>query len=49
VAREILGGAGSIPLIAVYGPATGPQKPVFFASFFKVSDLEAALKTVTGK
>lgn len=41
--QEISGGGG-IPLIAIFRP--GEAKPVFFNSFFKPSDLEAA---VTGK
>lgn len=46
IVRSVLGGGGSIPLIAFYGPKSGPDKPEFFASFFKVSDLEAALAKV---
>ena len=38
--REISGGGG-IPLIAIYRP--GAEKPVYFNSFFKPSDLEAAV------
>lgn len=45
--REIAGGGG-IPLIAVFGPAR-PDKPVFFQSFFKVSDLEDAIRTARGR
>ncbi len=41
VVREISGGGG-IPLVAVFGP--GASKPIYFQSFFKVSDLEAAVK-----
>lgn len=46
IVKSVLGGGGSIPLIAFYGPKTGPERPEFFASFFKVSDLEAALAKV---
>lgn len=46
VVREISGGGG-IPLIAVYGP--GIDKPIYFQSFFPVSDLEAAITTAAGK
>lgn len=45
--REIAGGGG-IPLIAVFGPAR-PERPVFFQSFFKVSDLEEAIRTARGR
>ncbi|MBY0114130.1 MAG: thioredoxin family protein [Phycisphaerales bacterium] len=38
--REISGGGG-IPLIAIYRP--GAEKPTYFSSFFKPSDLEAAI------
>ncbi len=39
--REISGGGG-IPLIAIFRP--GQAKPAYFNSFFKPSDLEAAIK-----
>ncbi|MFO0787205.1 MAG: cytochrome c biogenesis protein CcdA [Phycisphaerales bacterium] len=39
--REISGGGG-IPLIAIFRP--GAEKPVFFNSFFKPSDLAAAVR-----
>jgi thiol:disulfide interchange protein len=42
--HEISGGGG-IPLIAIFGP--GADKPVYFQSFFGVSDLERALKSVS--
>ncbi len=48
VVKEVLGGGGSIPLIAIYGPGTGTQKPVYFASFFSISALEDALKQASG-
>lgn len=38
--REISGGGG-IPLIAIFRP--GADKPIYFSSFFKPSDLEAAI------
>ena len=38
--REISGGGG-IPLIAIFRP--GVEEPVYFSSFFKPSDLEAAI------
>jgi hypothetical protein len=38
--REISGGGG-IPLIAIIRP--GAEKPTYFSSFFKPSDLEAAV------
>lgn len=38
--REISGGGG-IPLIAIFRP--GAEKPTYFSSFFKPSDLEAAI------
>jgi thiol:disulfide interchange protein len=40
IVREISGGGG-IPLIAVFRP--GQASPVYFQSFFKASDLEAAV------
>ncbi len=40
VVRQISGGGG-IPLIAVFGP--GLPKPIFYQSFFKPSDLAAAI------
>jgi thiol:disulfide interchange protein len=42
--QEISGGGG-IPLIAIFGP--GAEKPVYFQSFFGVSDLERAIKGVS--
>lgn len=42
--QEISGGGG-IPLIAIFGP--GAEKPVYFQSFFGVSDLERAIKSVS--
>lgn len=41
VVREISGGGG-IPLIAVFRP--GAEGPTYFQSFFKVSDLERAVR-----
>ncbi len=46
VVHDIAGGGG-IPLIAVFGPAT--DKPIYFQSFFPVSDLENAVRTQGGK
>jgi len=46
VQRDISGGGG-LPLIAVYGPKL--TTPIYFQSFFKTSDLEAALKEATGR
>lgn len=43
--RAISGGGG-IPLIAVFGP--GIDKPVYFQSFFKPSDLVAAIEKARG-
>ncbi|MGH7242073.1 MAG: cytochrome c biogenesis protein CcdA [Phycisphaerales bacterium] len=39
--REISGGGG-IPLVAIYRP--GRERPIYFNSFFKPSDLEAAVR-----
>lgn len=39
--REISGGGG-IPLVAIYRP--GLERPIFFNSFFKPSDLESAVR-----
>ncbi|MGH7132641.1 MAG: cytochrome c biogenesis protein CcdA [Phycisphaerales bacterium] len=44
--KQISGGGG-IPLIAVYGP--GIEKPIYFQSFFKASDLEAAMLKARAK
>jgi thiol:disulfide interchange protein DsbD len=46
VVRQIAGGGG-IPLIAVYGPAI--EKPIYFQSFFKASDLAEAIAKARGK
>jgi thiol:disulfide interchange protein len=43
--KEISGGGG-IPLIAIFGPAV--EKPIFFQSFFKPSDLTAAVAKARG-
>ncbi|CAN5848284.1 protein-disulfide reductase DsbD family protein [soil metagenome] len=43
--RSISGGGG-IPLIAIFGP--GSAKPTFFQSFFKPSDLVAAIDRAQG-
>lgn len=45
VVREISGGGG-IPLVAIFGPAV--EKPVYFQSFFKPSDLTAAVVQARG-
>ncbi|MFM9996402.1 MAG: protein-disulfide reductase DsbD family protein [Phycisphaerales bacterium] len=41
-------GAASIPFLAVMGPERGRGQPITYASFFKPSDLEAAVRTASG-
>lgn len=48
VVRAVLGGGGSIPLIAIYGPGTGPDKPEYFSSFFALNKFEEALQRASG-
>ncbi|MBL0870420.1 MAG: hypothetical protein IBJ18_07590, partial [Phycisphaerales bacterium] len=43
--KEISGGGG-IPLTAIYGPAV--DKPIYFQSFFKPSDLTASVEKARG-
>ncbi len=46
VVRQISGGGG-IPLFVVFGP--GLEKPIYYQSFFKPSDLVAAIDQAAGK
>lgn len=43
-----ISGAGGIPLIAIYGPALPEGKPIYYQSFFKPSDLAAAIDKARG-